>query len=199
MWRWRGVLTQRPGLDLTFCPLQVISIPDDDEKSPSEQQEEKKNGEEPMETDKPSNGEAENGEKEKDGEGEKKSPGAEEEDKSPPETKTETSEVKAEEPEVKGQLTLLHKHLCRFMYFLFLMLFLCFHQKRRKKRRWTPPRPLKIRKVFISVLGQVQVQVLCFIHITSSPPCFPLHRSEGGEGGAEERGGVHKTTERRRW
>ncbi|XP_024920673.1 chromodomain-helicase-DNA-binding protein 4-like isoform X2 [Cynoglossus semilaevis] len=82
---------------------EVISIPDDDEKSPSEQQEEKKNGEEPMETDKPSNGEAENGEKEKDGEGEKKSPGAEEEDKSPPETKTETSEVKAEEPEVKEE------------------------------------------------------------------------------------------------
>uniref|UniRef100_A0A4W6FKL3 Chromodomain helicase DNA binding protein 4a n=1 Tax=Lates calcarifer TaxID=8187 RepID=A0A4W6FKL3_LATCA len=87
--------------------LQVIAIPDDDEKSPSaEQQEKKKNGEEPMETDKPSNGEAESvkekdGEKEKEGEGEKKSPEGGEETKSPAEAKTEGSEVKPEDTEVK--------------------------------------------------------------------------------------------------
>uniref|UniRef100_A0A3Q1GCX9 Chromodomain helicase DNA binding protein 4a n=1 Tax=Acanthochromis polyacanthus TaxID=80966 RepID=A0A3Q1GCX9_9TELE len=56
----------------------VIAIPDDDEKSPTEEQEKKKNGEEPMETDKPSNGEAEGvkekeREKETEGEAEKKS------------------------------------------------------------------------------------------------------------------------------
>uniref|UniRef100_A0A671WMF3 CHD subfamily II SANT-like domain-containing protein n=1 Tax=Sparus aurata TaxID=8175 RepID=A0A671WMF3_SPAAU len=50
--------------------LQVIAIPDDDEKSPPAEQEAKKNGEEPMETDKPSNGETESV-KEKEGEKEK--------------------------------------------------------------------------------------------------------------------------------
>uniref|UniRef100_A0A7N8XA71 Chromodomain helicase DNA binding protein 4a n=1 Tax=Mastacembelus armatus TaxID=205130 RepID=A0A7N8XA71_9TELE len=88
---------------LTFCTSEVISIPDDDE-SPSAEQE-KKNGEEPMETDKPSNGEAESvreGEK-KEGESEKKSPGGGDETKSPSEAKTEGSEVKPEDTEVKGK------------------------------------------------------------------------------------------------
>lgn len=75
---------------------QVISIPDDDEKSPAPEQESKKNGEEPMETDKPSNGDSDEV-KEKEAESEKKSPEAAEE------TKTEGSEVKPEEPEVKGE------------------------------------------------------------------------------------------------
>lgn len=88
---------------MTFPPLlQVIAIPDDDEKSPSAEPESKKNGEEPMETDKPSNGEAESvkekeAEKEKEGESEKKSlEGGEE-------TKTEAPEAKPEDPEVKGK------------------------------------------------------------------------------------------------
>ncbi|KAG8004777.1 Chromodomain-helicase-DNA-binding protein 3, partial [Nibea albiflora] len=74
------------------------------------EQESKKNGEEPMETDKPSNGEAESvkekegekegeKEKEKEGESEKKSPEGGEDTKSPSEAKTEGSEVKAEDPE----------------------------------------------------------------------------------------------------
>uniref|UniRef100_A0A3Q3VJI6 Uncharacterized protein n=1 Tax=Mola mola TaxID=94237 RepID=A0A3Q3VJI6_MOLML len=79
-----------------LCVLQVISIPDDDEKSPPSEQESKKNGEEPMETDKPSNGDSE-GVKEKEGESEKKSPEGVEE------TKTEGSEVNPEEPEGKGE------------------------------------------------------------------------------------------------
>lgn len=79
-----------------MCVLQVISIPDDDEKSPPSEQESKKNGEEPMETDKPSNGDSE-GVKEKEGESEKKSPEGVEE------TKTEGSEVNPEEPEGKGE------------------------------------------------------------------------------------------------
>ncbi|XP_043994150.1 chromodomain-helicase-DNA-binding protein 4a isoform X2 [Gambusia affinis] len=82
----------------------VIAIPDDDEKVSIEKQE-KKNGEEPMETDKPSNGEAESAkEKEEDGgEGEKKSVEGVEEDKPAVDEKTEPSEVKPEEPEVKGE------------------------------------------------------------------------------------------------
>ncbi len=89
--------------------LQVIAIPDDDEKSQPAEQESKKNGEEPMETDKPSNGEAESvkekeGEKEKEeGESEKKSPEGGEEAKPAAETKTEASEVKPEDSEVKGK------------------------------------------------------------------------------------------------
>uniref|UniRef100_A0A3Q3SPR1 Chromodomain helicase DNA binding protein 4a n=1 Tax=Mastacembelus armatus TaxID=205130 RepID=A0A3Q3SPR1_9TELE len=98
---------------LTFCTSEaVISIPDDDE-SPSAEQE-KKNGEEPMETDKPSNGEAESvreGEK-KEGESEKKSPGGGDETKSPSEAKTEGSEVKPEDTEVKGK----KKAKTRFMF-----------------------------------------------------------------------------------
>ncbi|XP_047186277.1 chromodomain-helicase-DNA-binding protein 4a isoform X2 [Scophthalmus maximus] len=98
---------------------EVIAIPDDDddEKSPeavtaaTEEEEKKKNGEEPMETDKPSNGEAEStketdGEKEKEEESEekKKSPEGGEETKSPSEAKVDDgSEVKAEEPEVKAE------------------------------------------------------------------------------------------------
>nr|XP_020471103.1 chromodomain-helicase-DNA-binding protein 4-like [Monopterus albus] len=85
---------------------EVISIPDDDEKSPSSEQE-KKNGEEPMETDKASNGEAESvkekeGEK-KEGENEKKSPEGGEETRSPSEAKIEGSEVKPEASEVKAE------------------------------------------------------------------------------------------------
>ncbi|KAK2830790.1 hypothetical protein Q5P01_018721 [Channa striata] len=85
---------------------EVIAIPDDDEKSPSAEQQEKKNGEEAMETDKPSNGEAESS-KEKDsekkeGEGEKKS-AEREETKSPLEAKTEGSEVKSEDSEAKAE------------------------------------------------------------------------------------------------
>ncbi|XP_039977493.1 chromodomain-helicase-DNA-binding protein 4-like isoform X2 [Xiphias gladius] len=88
---------------------EVIAIPDDDEKSPSaEQEKKKKNGEEPMETDKPSNGEMESakekdGEKEKEGESEKKSPEGGEETKSPSEAKTDGSEVKPEDSEVKAE------------------------------------------------------------------------------------------------
>ncbi|XP_031585288.1 chromodomain-helicase-DNA-binding protein 4a isoform X3 [Oreochromis aureus] len=86
---------------------EVIAIPDDDEKSPSAEQE-KKNGEEPMETDKPSNGETEGvkekeGEKMEEGEGEKKSPEGAAETKPPSEAKTEGSEVKPEDTEVKEE------------------------------------------------------------------------------------------------
>ncbi|KAM3595935.1 uncharacterized protein V6R79_005586 [Siganus canaliculatus] len=89
---------------------EVIAIPDDDEKSPpAEPETSKKNGEEPMETEKPgSNGEAEASkekepekeaekEAEKEGESEKKSPEEGEE------AKMETSEVKPEEAEVKAE------------------------------------------------------------------------------------------------
>ncbi|XP_031150635.1 chromodomain-helicase-DNA-binding protein 4a isoform X4 [Sander lucioperca] len=87
---------------------EVIAIPDDDEKSPPAEAESKKNGEEPMETDKPSNGEAESvkeKEAEKDGEAEKEKKSSEEgeETKSPPEAKTEGSEVKPEDSEVKAE------------------------------------------------------------------------------------------------
>ncbi|XP_018538506.1 chromodomain-helicase-DNA-binding protein 4 isoform X1 [Lates calcarifer] len=100
---------EKNGKEPVKAASEVIAIPDDDEKSPSaEQQEKKKNGEEPMETDKPSNGEAESvkekdGEKEKEGEGEKKSPEGGEETKSPAEAKTEGSEVKPEDTEVKAE------------------------------------------------------------------------------------------------
>ncbi|XP_074542359.1 chromodomain-helicase-DNA-binding protein 4a isoform X3 [Halichoeres trimaculatus] len=103
---------EKNGKDPVKSSNEVIAIPDDDddEKSPPAETESKKNGEEPMETDKPSNGEAESakekeGEKEekKEGEGEKKSPEGGEETKSPPEAKTEASEVKAEESEVKAE------------------------------------------------------------------------------------------------
>ncbi|XP_026156813.1 chromodomain-helicase-DNA-binding protein 4a [Mastacembelus armatus] len=95
--------TEKNGKDSGKVVSEVISIPDDDE-SPSAEQE-KKNGEEPMETDKPSNGEAESvreGEK-KEGESEKKSPGGGDETKSPSEAKTEGSEVKPEDTEVKAE------------------------------------------------------------------------------------------------
>nr|XP_019961662.1 PREDICTED: chromodomain-helicase-DNA-binding protein 4-like isoform X2 [Paralichthys olivaceus] len=94
---------------------EVIAIPDDDEKSPPavEEEEKKKNGEEPMETDKPSNGEAESAkekekedgteEKEKEVESEKKSPEAAEDTKTPSEEKTEASVVKPEDVEVKAE------------------------------------------------------------------------------------------------
>ncbi|GAA6230377.1 chromodomain-helicase-DNA-binding protein 4-like isoform X1 [Lates japonicus] len=102
---------EKNGKEPVKAANEVIAIPDDDEKSPSaEQQEKKKNGEEPMETDKPSNGEAESvkekdgeKEKEKEGEGEKKSPEGGEETKSPAEAKTEGSEVKPEDTEVKAE------------------------------------------------------------------------------------------------
>lgn len=78
----------------------MIAIPDDDEKSPPAELESKKNGEEPMETDKPSNGEAESvKEKEAEKEGEKKSPEGGEE------ANTEGSEVKPENPELKGDFS----------------------------------------------------------------------------------------------
>ncbi|XP_029023536.1 chromodomain-helicase-DNA-binding protein 4a isoform X1 [Betta splendens] len=87
---------------------QVISIPDDDEKSPPAEPERKKNGEEPMETDKP-NGEAENlkekdGEK-KEGDAVQRSSEGGDETKSPSEAKTEGSDVKPEDTEVKEENT----------------------------------------------------------------------------------------------
>lgn len=78
----------------------MISIPDDDEKSPSSEQE--KNGEEPMEMTQPTNGEAECV-KEKEADGEKKSSEEGDDSKSPSEAKTEGSEVKPEDVEVKGE------------------------------------------------------------------------------------------------
>lgn len=87
-----------------FASQKVISIPDDDEKSPEAEQESKKNGEEPMETDKPSNGESESvKEKEAEKEKEKKAEGEKKSAEGGEEAKTEASEVKAEEPEVKGE------------------------------------------------------------------------------------------------
>ncbi|XP_029023538.1 chromodomain-helicase-DNA-binding protein 4a isoform X2 [Betta splendens] len=85
---------------------EVISIPDDDEKSPPAEPERKKNGEEPMETDKP-NGEAENlkekdGEK-KEGDAVQRSSEGGDETKSPSEAKTEGSDVKPEDTEVKAE------------------------------------------------------------------------------------------------
>uniref|UniRef100_A0A3Q1H9G7 Chromodomain helicase DNA binding protein 4a n=1 Tax=Acanthochromis polyacanthus TaxID=80966 RepID=A0A3Q1H9G7_9TELE len=99
---------EKNGKEPAKASSEVIAIPDDDEKSPTEEQEKKKNGEEPMETDKPSNGEAEGvkekeREKETEGEAEKKSEEAAEETKSPSEAKTEGSEVKPEDSEVKGR------------------------------------------------------------------------------------------------
>ncbi|XP_070703226.1 chromodomain-helicase-DNA-binding protein 4a isoform X2 [Pempheris klunzingeri] len=104
---------EKNGKELPNTSNEVIAIPDDDEKSPPAEQESKKNGEEPMETDKPSNGEAEGvkekeGEKEKEKEKEKegdgeKSPEEGEETPSPPEAKKEASEVKPEESEVKAE------------------------------------------------------------------------------------------------
>ncbi|XP_073318939.1 chromodomain-helicase-DNA-binding protein 4a isoform X2 [Pagrus major] len=103
---------EKNGKELAKTSNEVIAIPDDDEKSPPAEQEDKKNGEEPMETDKPSNGETESvkekegekeKEKEKEAEGEKKSPEGGEETKSPAEAKTEGSEVKPEDPEVKAE------------------------------------------------------------------------------------------------
>ncbi|XP_059205899.1 chromodomain-helicase-DNA-binding protein 4a isoform X1 [Centropristis striata] len=112
----KDVEAEKNGKEPPKTNNEVIAIPDDDEKSPPAEQESKKNGEEPMETDKPSNGEAETekekeGEKEKEkekekedeAEGEKKSPEGAEETKSPAEAKTEGSEVKPEEPEVKAE------------------------------------------------------------------------------------------------
>uniref|UniRef100_A0A665TRK5 Chromodomain-helicase-DNA-binding protein 4-like n=1 Tax=Echeneis naucrates TaxID=173247 RepID=A0A665TRK5_ECHNA len=84
---------------------QVIAIPDSDDSSPAAEQE--KNGEEPMDTDKPSNGEAEAA---REKEGEKKSLERGEETKSTPETKMEGSEVKPEDSEEKK------KAKTRFMF-----------------------------------------------------------------------------------
>ncbi|KAI3358914.1 hypothetical protein L3Q82_015306 [Scortum barcoo] len=97
---------EKNGKESAKASDEVIAIPDDDEKSPAAEQESKKNGEEQMETDKPSNGEAESVKEkdgEKEGEGEKKSPEGGEETKSPSEAKTEGSEVKAEDSEVKEE------------------------------------------------------------------------------------------------
>ncbi|KAM7373649.1 hypothetical protein PAMP_008487 [Pampus punctatissimus] len=95
---------EKNGKESAKAGSEVIAIPDDDEKSPSaEQEEKKKNGEEPMETDKPSNGEAEVTKEKEEGENEKRSAEGGEETKSPAETKTEGSEVKSEDPEVKAE------------------------------------------------------------------------------------------------
>uniref|UniRef100_A0A671WLW7 Chromodomain helicase DNA binding protein 4a n=1 Tax=Sparus aurata TaxID=8175 RepID=A0A671WLW7_SPAAU len=102
--------------------------------SPPAEQEAKKNGEEPMETDKPSNGETESvkekeGEKEKEkekeeAEGEKKSPEGGEETKSPSEAKTESSEVKPEDAEVKGTKSDSFLKLFSFIHHHLLLLLL---------------------------------------------------------------------------
>ncbi|XP_034016012.1 chromodomain-helicase-DNA-binding protein 4-like isoform X2 [Thalassophryne amazonica] len=103
---------EKNGKDFPKTSDEIIAIPDDDEeeeqeeeKSPPEEQEKKKNGEEPMETDKPANGDIEsvkekNGEKE--GENGKTSPEGREETKSPSEEKMEDSEVKPDASEVKA-------------------------------------------------------------------------------------------------
>nr|XP_057903218.1 chromodomain-helicase-DNA-binding protein 4a isoform X2 [Doryrhamphus excisus] len=91
--------TDKNGKDPTKAANEVISIPDDDEKSPSE---EKKNGEEPMEVEKATNGEAESG---KDGESEKKSPDGGDDSASPSEAKSEGAESKSQDSEVKGKRT----------------------------------------------------------------------------------------------
>ncbi|XP_047240264.1 chromodomain-helicase-DNA-binding protein 4a isoform X3 [Girardinichthys multiradiatus] len=96
---------EKNGKEPVKASNEVIAIPDDEEKSSSGEQE-KKNGEEPMETNKPSNGEAESSkekEDEKEGEGEKKSSEEGEENKPSADAKMEASEVKPEEPEVKGE------------------------------------------------------------------------------------------------
>ncbi|XP_054620558.1 chromodomain-helicase-DNA-binding protein 4a isoform X2 [Dunckerocampus dactyliophorus] len=87
------------GKDATKGASEVISIPDDDEKSPSEEQ---KNGEEPMEVEKATNGEAESG---KDGESEKKSLDGGEHSASPSEAKSEGAESKSQDSEVKEDKT----------------------------------------------------------------------------------------------
>ncbi|XP_054873748.1 chromodomain-helicase-DNA-binding protein 4-like isoform X3 [Amphiprion ocellaris] len=104
----KEVEVEKNGKEPAKASNEVIAIPDDDEKSPTEEQDKKKNGEEPMEMDKPSNGEAEGlkekeVEKETEGEAEKKSEEAAEETKSPSEAKTEGSEVKPEDSEVKEE------------------------------------------------------------------------------------------------
>ncbi|KAK5613971.1 choline dehydrogenase 4 [Crenichthys baileyi] len=95
---------EKNGKEPVKASNEVIAIPDDEKSSSGEQ--EKNNGEEPMETNKPSNGEAESSnekEGEKEGEGEKKSSEEGEENKPSADAKTEASEVKPEEPEVKGE------------------------------------------------------------------------------------------------
>lgn len=100
----------------------MIAIPDDDEKSPSVEQEKKKNGEEPMETDKQSNGEMEGvkGEKMEEGEGEKKSPEGGEETKVPSEAKMVGSDVRPEDAEVKGKSS-----YSEFFLFIIWFVFSC--------------------------------------------------------------------------
>uniref|UniRef100_A0AAQ4QGW6 Chromodomain helicase DNA binding protein 4a n=1 Tax=Gasterosteus aculeatus aculeatus TaxID=481459 RepID=A0AAQ4QGW6_GASAC len=73
---------------------------DEEEEQKSPEPESKKNGEEPMETDKPGNGEAD---KEKEAEEGTKSSEGGEDTKSTPEAKAEGSEVKPEDAEVKGK------------------------------------------------------------------------------------------------
>ncbi|KAM9824004.1 chromodomain-helicase-DNA-binding protein 4a [Neosynchiropus ocellatus] len=100
---------EKNGKDPAKCDDEVIAIPDDEEvkttaATPTPPEDEKtKNGDEPMETDKPVNGEVVNGkEKEADEEAEKKSPEEAEETKAASDVKTEGSEVKAEDSEVKA-------------------------------------------------------------------------------------------------
>uniref|UniRef100_A0A8C8K1T0 DNA helicase n=1 Tax=Oncorhynchus tshawytscha TaxID=74940 RepID=A0A8C8K1T0_ONCTS len=79
--------------------FQVNAIPDNEEKTPSPEPKEKDEGE-PMETDKPTNGEAE---KEKDGEtAAETAPGGEETKSPAAEAKMDVSEVKSEDSEAKG-------------------------------------------------------------------------------------------------
>ncbi|CDQ75534.1 unnamed protein product [Oncorhynchus mykiss] len=80
---------------------EIIAIPDEDEKAPSPEQKAKEKGEEePMETDEPTNGEAEK----KDGETAEKSAEGGEGTKSPAaEEKTDVSEVKSEDSETKAE------------------------------------------------------------------------------------------------
>ncbi|XP_047460343.1 chromodomain-helicase-DNA-binding protein 4a isoform X2 [Mugil cephalus] len=112
---------EKNGKDPVKASDEVIAIPDDDEKSPQAEEqppqpepEKKKNGEEAMETDKPSNGEEAEKEKEKEkeaekveggeGEGEKKkSPEGGEEAKSSSTSSSSTSETKTETTDVKPE------------------------------------------------------------------------------------------------
>lgn len=89
-------------LVLRNVPLfQVNAIPDKDEKTPSPEPKEK-DEEEPMETDKPTNGE-----KEKDGETAEKPTQGGEETKSPAaEAKMDVSEVKSEDSKAKGDVVI---------------------------------------------------------------------------------------------
>uniref|UniRef100_A0A8C7UX52 Chromodomain helicase DNA binding protein 4a n=1 Tax=Oncorhynchus mykiss TaxID=8022 RepID=A0A8C7UX52_ONCMY len=87
----------QPNTPATGTARYVNAIPDNEEKTPSPEPKEKDEGE-PMETDKPTNGEAE-----KDGEtAEETAPGGEETKSPAAEAKMDVSEVKSEDSEAKG-------------------------------------------------------------------------------------------------